>query len=283
MMNIFFCVNNAYAEQLLVTIISILENNNMERNIVFHVLSSDFSDKNKTIFKDTLKKYQNFKIKYINIDIKHFDNFDLKNNIKYISVETYYRYIIADIAPNLNKALYLDADLVVNGNLNELYDIDLENNYCAGVKDKFIEETDYKNTLGLSPNETYINAGVLLLNLSRMRKDNVSEKLLSNTNKLAEQIEYQDQDIINITFRGQIKEVDSRYNFTSSNVIREKSKIKEAIIIHYTGPIKPWNENCKHKLRNLWKNYYNRMLVLQGRNKETVVDKIMRFLGLDEW
>ena len=283
MMNIFFCVNNAYAEQLLVTIISILENNNMERNIVFHVLSSDFSDKNKTIFKDTLKKYQNFKIKYINIDIKHFDNFDLKNNIKYISVETYYRYIIADIAPNLNKALYLDADLVVNGNLNELYDIDLENNYCAGVKDKFIEETDYKNTLGLSPNETYINAGVLLLNLSRMRKDNVSEKLLSNTNKLAEQIEYQDQDIINITFRGQIKEVDSRYNFTGSNVIREKSKIKEAIIIHYTGPIKPWNENCKHKLRNLWKNYYNRMLVLQGRNKETVVDKIMRFLGLDEW
>lgn len=222
-------------------------------------------------------------MKYININTKHFENFNLKNNIKYISVETYYRYIIADIAPNLNKALYLDADLVVNGNLNELYDIDLENNYCAGVKDKFIEETDYKNTLGLSPNETYINAGVLLLNLSRMRKDNVSEKLLSNTNKLAEQIEYQDQDIINITFRGQIKEVDSRYNFASSNVIREKSKIKEAMIIHYTGPIKPWNKNCKHKLRNLWKNYYNRMLVLQGRNKETVVDKMMRFLGLDEW
>lgn len=282
MMNIFFCVNNAYADHLLVTIISILENN-VEQNIQFYILSSDFSDKNKATFKETLKKYQNFKMKYININTKHFENFNLKNNIKYISVETYYRYIIADIAPNLNKALYLDADLVVNGNLNELYDIDLENNYCAGVKDKFIEETDYKNTLGLSPNETYINAGVLLLNLSRMRKDNVSEKLLSNTNKLAEQIEYQDQDIINITFRGQIKEVDSRYNFASSNVIREKSKIKEAMIIHYTGPIKPWNKNCKHKLRNLWKNYYNRMLVLQGRNKETVVDKMMRFLGLDEW
>lgn len=113
-----------------------------------------------------------------------------------------------------------------------------------------------------------------------MRKDNISERLLSNTTKLAEQIEYQDQDIINITFRGQIKEVDSRYNFASSNVIREKSKIKKAIIIHYTGPIKPWNENCKHKLSNLWKKYYNIMLVLQGRYKETVFDKIMKFIGM---
>ena len=54
MMNIFFCVNNTYAEQLLVTIISILENN-LEQNIVFHVLSSDFSDESKMMIKNTLK------------------------------------------------------------------------------------------------------------------------------------------------------------------------------------------------------------------------------------
>lgn len=54
MMNIFFCVNNTYAEKLLVTIISILENN-LDQNMVFHVLSSDFSDESKIIFKNTLK------------------------------------------------------------------------------------------------------------------------------------------------------------------------------------------------------------------------------------
>lgn len=135
----------------------------------------------------------------------------------------------------------------------------------------------------MSLNEIYINAGVMLLNLGKLRKDHMSIKLLNNTIKLAEQIEYQDQDIINITFRGRIKEVDSKYNFASSNVIREKPKIKEAIIIHYTGPIKPWNNNCKHKLRKLWKKYYNIMLVLQGRNKETVFDKIMKFIGATKY
>lgn len=282
MMNIFFCVNNTYAEHLLVTIISILENN-LEQNIVFHVLSSDFSDESKMMLENTLKKYRNFEIKYIAVNKKYFIDSNLKNNIEYISLETYYRYIIADIAPNLNKALYLDADLIVNGNLYELYNVDLENNYCAGVKDKFIEETDYKHKLGMSLNEIYINAGVMLLNLGKLRKDHMSIKLLNNTIKLAEQIEYQDQDIINITFRERIKEVDSKYNFASSNVIREKQKIKEAIIIHYTGPIKPWNNNCKHKLRKLWKKYYNIMLVLQGRNKETVFDKIMKFIGATKY
>lgn len=279
MMNIFFCVNNAYADKLLVTIISILENN-LEQKIAFYILSSDFSDKNKILIQDTLKKYRNFKIKYLNVDKKIFDNSNLKNNIEYISLETYYRYIIADIVPDINKALYLDADLIVNGRLNEFYDIDIENNYCAGVKDKFIEEIDYKNTLGMSSDEIYINAGVMLLNLGKLRKDHMSTKLLNNTIKLAEQIEYQDQDIINITFRGGIKEVDSKYNFTSSNVIREKQKIKEAIIIHYTGPIKPWNDSCKHKVRNLWRKYYNKMLILQGRNKDTIFDKIMQCIGL---
>ena len=102
-MNIFFCVNNTYAEHLLVTIISILENN-LEQNIVFHVLSSDFSDESKMMLENTLKKYRNFEIKYIAVNKKYFIDSNLKNNIEYISLETYYRYIIADIAPNLNKA-----------------------------------------------------------------------------------------------------------------------------------------------------------------------------------
>ena len=54
----------------------------------------------------------------------------------------------------------------------------------------------------MSSDEIYINGGVMLLNLGKLRKDHMSTKLLNNTIKLAEQIEYQDQDIINITFRG---------------------------------------------------------------------------------
>lgn len=279
MMNIFFNVNNAYADKLLVTMISILENNK-DMDIDFYVLSSDFSGENKSIINKTLNIYNKFKVNYIEINRDVFAKANLKNNAKYISLEGYYRYIIADVAPNINKALYLDADLIVNGSLNKLYSTDIEKYYCAGVKDKFIEEINYKRKIGLSPNDIYINSGVMLLNLNKLRRDKIGEKLLNNTIELADIIEYQDQDIINITFKGKIKELDSKYNFASSNVLREKNKIKEAIIIHYTGPIKPWDNNCKHRLRMLWKQYYSKMLILQGRKKETVIYKIMKYLDL---
>lgn len=271
-MNIFFCVNCAYAEKVLVSIISILENNR-ERLINFYILSSDFSDAAKQIIDKTLNGYKDFTIEYIYVSKDKFRNF--KNNIGYISIETYYRYIIADIFPKLNKGLYLDADLVCNGNLDICYDTNLDDVYCAGVEDLFIKKIGYKYNIGLDSDNVYINTGVLLLNLDKIRSDSMSEELLRNTVTLAERIQYQDQDIINITFKGMLKQLDSKYNFTSENTLREKEKIKEAIIIHYTGPLKPWNKKCKHKLRNIWHTYYEKMLNLQGKRKSSFYDKVI--------
>lgn len=251
-MDIFFAVNDAYARQLGVCLVSILENNQNE-HIHFHVLSRDFSEKSKKEIQNLRKKYKNWKISYHSPDEKLFSN--LKLNIDYITIETYFRYIIADLAPNLDKCLYLDADLIINGSLSGLWNTPLEDYYCAGVKDLFIERSDYKKEIQFSENDLYANAGVLLFNLAKIRQDGMVQKLFENTEKLADKISYQDQDIINITFKGRIKELESIYNFTAENVKREKGKRKKAVIVHYTGKRKPWHDDCKNKLATLWHKY----------------------------
>ena len=251
-MNIFFAVNDSYVDQLLVSIISVLKNN-QNIKINFYVLSSDFSKESKLKIDNIRIRYDNWEIQYIVPDVNIFSSFKL--NIEYITIETYFRYLIADLVPNLDKCLYLDADLVVNGSLKDLYNTEIEEYYCAGVRDLYIDEINYKNKINFNHTDLYINAGVLLMNLSKIRQDNIVLKLIDNTTFLKDKILFQDQDIINITFKGNIKEIDSIYNFTSSNVKYEKYKRQNAIVIHFTGAQKPWHIGCKHKLKHIWEKY----------------------------
>lgn len=251
-MNIVFCINKSYIDILSVVLLSILENNRQDF-IHFYILTTDFSEEDKKNYDFLHNSYENFDISFIVPDKERFK--DLQLNIDYISIETYYRYLIAELLPKEDKALYLDADIVVNGSLSELYHIDLKDNYIAGIKDTYIAKLGYKPAANFSSDSLYINAGVLLCNLSKMREDKLADKLLKNTVKHFDAIKYQDQDIINITCRGKIKEIDCIYNFTSQNVKEDKDKIKKAVIIHYTGKLKAWDKDSKNKLKKVWLKY----------------------------
>ncbi len=226
------------------------------------------------------KIYSNFEIKYLVPDMSLFKN--LKLNIEYITIETYFRYIIADLVPDISKCLYLDADIVVNGKLKDFYDTNIENFYCAGVEDLFINGICYKKEIGFTDDDLYVNAGVLLLNLENIRKDNMISKLFYNNLRLKDKIAYQDQDVINITFKNKILEANSIYNFTGTNVRREKNKRKSAVIIHYTGERKPWMNNCRNKMKFLWR-YYNDLVdtLIYGRkatNTNLLFHKLYSYL-----
>ncbi len=250
MKNIVFAVNDNYVYQLCVAITSILENNS---RIHFFVMSCDLTPDSVEKIKHLVAKYHTSRVDFITPDITMFQ--DLKLNIPHISVETYFRYVIADMLPNIDKCLYLDADLVVNGKLRPFYDTELGDNYCAGVDDAFINDEKYKPKIGFAQTELYINAGVLLLNLGQMRRDNIAKKLFENTKKMANVIEYQDQDIINITLRGKIVPCDCIYNFAGRNVQSDRRNRRRACIIHYTGNKKPWHDDCENKLKRVWHKY----------------------------
>ena len=186
---------------------------------------------------------------------KIFDSFH--RNIDYlVSPVSYYRYIIPELYPQLDKALYLDGDLVVNGSLEKLWDTDITDYLCAGAHDLWVENINYKRQIGFSSDELYINAGVLLLNIPKMREEKIYEKLCETTISLGKQIQFQDQDIINIVCRGRVKELPERYNFTTENAIKHPEERDKAVIVHYTGKMKPWSIwDCPNPQSRLYFDY----------------------------
>lgn len=261
--NIAFCINDNYVEQLIVVLWSIMKNLTTGRDVNVWIVSSDMSDASKNYLRKLRLGFKNLHLNFLDIDAKELTQ--LPRTIDYISAETYYRYLLPNLLPNIDKILYMDADIIVNGDISSLYDTDISKYYMAGGYDLYIDDIKYKSKIGFEQDELYVNAGVLLMNLKQMRTDNIPQKLIDTTKNMASKVKYQDQDIINIVCRGKILEFDSIYNYTSHNILKEKSKYKHAVVIHYTGPNKPWLSDSNNPMRHLWRRYAKKAAKMNNR------------------
>lgn len=264
LLNVCYSTNAAFLHYTAVSVTSLLENNTASE-VVVNIIHSDLDNSEILKFAEIERKYKNAKIHFHKIEKSRFEKFSL--TIHHITLETYYRYLLPEILPDIDKALYLDGDTIVNGDISALFDIDLTDCYCAGVEDIYIKEIDHAQTLGIRG--LYINAGVILFNLEQMRANNVLTKLieLSGTNSF----KYQDQDAINIVFNGKIKELDCVYNFKRTHQKHFPEKLKEAKIIHYIGPNKPWK---KYSFKAFKQPYYKYEKLSPLSKKRNFISKL---------
>lgn len=130
---IILAADNNYAPYMSVLMISILKNAKSNPFIDFYLLVPDsFDNKYKKLIQKDCKFYTNKQINFINMK-NAFSN--TKQMISHITKQTYYRLIAAEILPEAyDKCIYLDIDTIVNCDISELYNIDLKDNYIAGVK-----------------------------------------------------------------------------------------------------------------------------------------------------
>ena len=267
-MDIVMATDNNYVYPTLVSMTSIVENKKEDSYPKFHLmLSGSISDENKQRFEKFEKIYgnQNCSVELI----------DMKDKFKNIpsgrcATPTYYRLLIPSILPNCEKILYLDGDTTIIKDLQDLYNIDISDYYVAGCIDfdTCLLRPGYEKNLNVPDRNQYINAGVLLLNVKNMRKDNIGKKMegLAPYVKKRKLI-LQDQDIINSICYGKIKLINPKYNVMTHQFRKynsDLSKIKQQLndlqisyndptIIHYTGG-KPWkNPNCKKY--DVWDKY----------------------------
>lgn len=147
-----------------------------------------------------------------------------------------------------DKVLYLDADTLVNGDISDLYNIDMGDCIIAGVEDTGITKSQL-NAIGISNDAVYVNAGVLLMNLKKIRSEGLPHTWLHLINK--RWYSCHDQDVINMTCQPRIKTVSNIYNASLST-----GQPENPVIIHYAGPPhqKPWNtKNVKY--HDIWKKW----------------------------
>lgn len=282
-MNIVFSADNAYVQNLLVAMVSIMENNVSDSKINFYVLTADISDDNQKLLNQNLCQYKVGNIEFIFISEDMFNNFPL--NIKHIKKEAYFRYVIADVLPQAKKALYLDADILVLGDLSELWETNIDDFFIAGShKDYFAKEfPGYKEKIGLREDDIYINSGVILMNLEKIRKFHKVRELFDNTERLKDIIKIQDQDIINITFKNGIKNISNIYNYTESDRRIGSRANKEVIVVHFNTGNKPWNSDFQYNENNkyfadMYQTFKIKHSYMLGHHESVVENHVKRAL-----
>lgn len=244
---IVFAASETYFQHLCVVMISVLENN-PHRCFHFYILTDTDRIESTEKILSLKEKYSHAQFTFV-VVVDPRELCDLTLCINHISIHTYYRYLIPRLLPEHEKVLYLDGDVLVLGKLDALWEEDISNYYVAGVLDDYIQRVGYKTTIGFEPDELYVNAGVLLMNLKRMREDNIATALIETTKQLGTTISYQDQDVLNMVLRGKIKKVPCLYNFCTDTDLERKISKKEVVIAHFTGQAKPWTlqHRCKHR------------------------------------
>ncbi len=258
MIEILVTVDENYMKHLNVMLLSLFEktNSKIRVNCIF---SDDIKKESLQKIKDTIKKYDNrIEIYMIN---EFREIFDMLKNLKtgaHFKYTMYLRLFVDKIiSEKIDKLLYLDPDIIINDDIKKLYNIDLNENYLGAIKEDYSGEN--KKRLFLTK-KNYYNSGVLIINLKKIREDNISKKIeyfIKNLN--FENVLYPDQDIINLFYKEEeILEIDPLWNVHNEYLRLSNYKVDNFKIIHYTGSTKPWNYTSLHPYGKYYIENYNK-------------------------
>ena len=236
--NVCLSCDEAYAKYAGVVIASILSNAEKDEKHDFYILDGGIEQNTKNDL-EKLKTIKDCEINFIKIDESMFEEYKTVRTHYYITLPAFYRLKMASLLPDLDRVIYFDCDFVVCTSLKELYNVDFGDNIIAGVLDK--------KTKRLKENPTYINSGLIVFDLNKMRKNNIEAEFLKWTKSHMEKIKLGDQEIINEVLRGRIKLLESEWNVQSSNFINRSTYTKHPKAIHLLDKPWKWASACIHK------------------------------------
>lgn len=278
--SICFASDDNYAPYLKVAIYSLLCNRNRERSYDIIILHKRISKEHQGEILGLADGKSGVSIRFVNV--VEADR-ELQSDVGcYYAVETNYRLLLfSKLFQNYRRMLYLDCDIIVTGDVGELFDMDLEGKSAAGVEDVgfrwlaytkraiFLDNKPYNvlnyctDVLGIKDPGGYVNAGVLLFDLEKCRQKvsfrDVVETLHSRN------FFYNDQDVLNILLEGNIKQVDCKWNYMNNIAFYlecDRKEFRELYldlyredyrIIHYISAKKPWNGEVP--MGEVWQKY----------------------------
>lgn len=273
-MNILVTLDSNYIEQLAVMLTSLIKSNPGEKFDVYVAHSSigeeDFNFLNSCVA-DACS--------IINVKIPK-DMFDDAPTTDRYPKEMYYRIFAAQFLPlNLDRILYMDPDLVIINSIVEMYRMNLGNNFFAAAShvDKSLKKIN-EIRLDMPEDSTYINSGVMLLNLHQLRKNQKIQEVYDYIEEKKIFFVLPDQDILNGVYGHKTIHLDALiynlsdrfltfYNANPKNLGSRKDMrwiAHNTSIIHYCGRNKPWKSNYRGDLGVFY--YYYENLLKRNNN-----------------
>jgi lipopolysaccharide biosynthesis glycosyltransferase len=242
---IFYACDNNFVKFTIVSLSSMIENASKEYNYDVHVLHTDIKPETQEAM---------FRLQNDNFKVTFDDVTDYLESIKemmplrdYYSKTTYYRLFIAEMFPELDKAIYIDSDTVVQGDISEFYEYDIsEYDLGACHEQAMVQENVYGTyvevCMGINRN-AYFNAGVLLINCKRFRENNILERFIKLLGIYNFRVT-QDEDYLNVLCKDHVKFLPQSWNMEVFGNIPDSPEGMN--VIHYIMVAKPWHfHDCR--------------------------------------
>jgi lipopolysaccharide biosynthesis glycosyltransferase len=262
-----------YAMPLGVTICSALANLSGDYRVVLYVLDGGIHRANKLKLVQSLDQ-EKIEIHWLRPTSSRIEQIYYQSRNSY-PISAYLRLLLPEILPNhVEKVIYLDTDVIVKGDLKELWQIEIEHYALLAVQDavhRFLHQAQHLkhldlDAMGISSDHKYLNSGVLVINLNRWRAEAIADQVIEFLAHHPE-LPYPDQDGINLVLAGQWKELEPRWNqvhvlhlfsaWHESPYPQEwfDEAVQHPAVIHFTGRPKPWISNCVHPQKNAFLQY----------------------------
>jgi lipopolysaccharide biosynthesis glycosyltransferase len=279
--NVVFGSDKGYIAHLAVALCSLFDNNpDLALNV--YILNSDIDP-------PSWKKIQSIADRYDQklIDLKVSEK-DLEGLVTtwHFTLATYYRLFIPEKL-SVDRVLYLDVDIVVNGSIRELYRTDLGDSFLAAVREP---DFDRHEQLEMSKQANYFNAGVMVINLDKWREERLKESVIAMVKRKPEAMVFSDQCGINSVVNGRWTEVDPKFNLVHFYAREDLSNFKgmfpdnvlddarrHPVIIHFSGASKPWHFHRKHPFRHLYWKYRRKTPFTRYFSEDLTIPRITKW------
>ncbi len=250
---------------------------NTRKNVEIFVLNKEWKGDDKIDFIETFSNNKNISIKFL--DMESYECLNHFKTTKNIPIESYFRLFLPEVLPdNVEQIIYLDGDIIVEGDIEELWNIPIGEHALMAVSEMFYEAHYVSSPLALHtfkklniPEKSkYFNAGVLKINIKKWKENNIAKRIIDYLIENKDEVLWHDQDGLNAVLWNDWCELPSEWNVMTA-LFREEdfaridmSKetacyiMKNPKIIHYTNSKeKPWKETCTNPLKDRYFFYAN--------------------------
>ena len=237
---IFYACDNNFFKYTVVSLTSMIANASPKFKYDVHILHTDITPENQAIAKRLETKQ--FSVTFDDVT-NYLHSIKDKMPIRdYYSKTTYYRLFIADMFPSLKKAIYIDSDTIVQGDISQMYAFDVSDHAVGACHEQAMVQADVYGTyvekcIGIDRNN-FFNAGVLLINCDYFRENKVLEQFMELLGVYNFRVT-QDEDYLNVICRDNVLFLPQCWNTEMFGDVFVP--LEEACIIHYIMTSKPWH------------------------------------------
>lgn len=280
-----FSADNNFAIPMVTAARSLIENLHDEYRAVLYLLSDRISNHNKRKISRSLS-YRKTVVHWIEIK-DALDETGLRNVPTRLPKATYGRCLLSSVVPkDVEYVLYLDCDLIVLDDVIKMMAKYRSHQYPISAAPN-LGPTTFQNAFHLHelpavkniPDERmYFNSGVMIVNLAKWRKADISNKLFQFVKSNSHALLFSDQDALNVLFTGKWKRIAPRWNQihlyhsldthegTGISAKEWQMAKTDPGIVHFTTATKPWQKNCSHPFRDIFFTYLDKTTYAGWRN-----------------